>query len=54
MNAVTLAELDPGKISEPSCAKTSSSTALARRSADVSSGLPKYAPSEGRSATVTR
>jgi hypothetical protein len=41
-----LAELDPGKISEPSCAKTSSSTALARRSADVSSGLPQYAPSE--------
>jgi hypothetical protein len=37
---ITWLSLTPGKISEPSCAKTSSSTAFARRSADVSSGLP--------------
>lgn len=51
---ITWLSLTPGKISEPSCAKTSSSTALARCSADVSSGLPQYAPPGGRSVTVTR
>jgi hypothetical protein len=45
---ITWLSFTPGKISEPSCAKTSSST-LARRSADVSGGLPQYAPSGGRS-----